>query len=161
MILDLFDSNITDQKAQIFNSSIPSIESLHTDGKSIVNLDILTGPDCLSELYLDMKGDDFRGDLMNFLQISGLHLSRLELKKMRQPVDICQMSILCPNLKRIKVKLLLQINNNDHSCIKFILLVFDDIILPNTFSGSFDWNLVGQQFKHWPLVANEKCQHSI
>ena len=107
LILDLFDSNITDEKAQIFNSSIPSIESLHTDGKSIMNLDTLTGPDCLSELYLDMQGDDFRGDLLNYLQISGLHLSTLELKKMRQPVDICQMSILCPNLKRIKVKLLI------------------------------------------------------
>ena len=103
-ILDLFDANITDEKAQILNSSIPSIESLHTDGYSIVNLDILTGPDCLSELYLDLEGGDFRGDLMNYLQISGLRLSILELKKMKHPVDICQMSILCPNLKRIKVR---------------------------------------------------------
>ena len=108
IILDLFDSHITDEKAQIFNSSIPSIESLHTDGGSIVNLDILnssshSGTDGLSELYLDMGGDDFRGDLMNYLQITGSRLSTLELKKMSQPVDICQISRLCPNLKRIKV----------------------------------------------------------
>ena len=88
--------------------SIPSIESLHTDGNCIANLESLTGSvhtghDTLTELYLDMRGDDFRGDLLNFLQNSGSQLSTLELRKMNDPVDISQLSRLCPALKRLKV----------------------------------------------------------
>ena len=106
--LDLFDTNITDEKAQIFCTSIPSLESLHTDGHSIANLDLLTNriqtsQDNLVELYLDMEGDDFRGDLLNYLQNSGSRLATLELRKMSLPVDISQLSRLCPDLKRIKV----------------------------------------------------------
>ena len=87
---------------------MPSIKSLHTDASSIVNIDLLSNPlytstDTLKELYLDMEGDDYRGDLMNYLQNSGLRLSTLELKKMSLPVDISQLSRLCPSLNRIKV----------------------------------------------------------
>ena len=87
---------------------MPSIKSLHTDASSIVNIDLLSNPlytstDTLKELYLDMEGDDYRGDLMNYLQNSGLRLSTLELKKMSFPVDISQLSRLCPSLNRIKV----------------------------------------------------------
>ena len=106
--LDLFDSNITEEKAQIFSTSISSIESLHTDGNSIANLDLLTScidnfHENLTDLHLDVGGGDFRGDLMNYLQNSGIRLSTLELRKMSLPVDISQMCHLCPNLKRLKV----------------------------------------------------------
>ena len=105
--LDLFDSNITDEKAQIFSTSIPFIETLHTDGNSIANLDSFIYNSCndniLTELHLDVGGGDFRGDLMNYLQNSGIRLSTLELKRMSLPVDITQMCRLCPNLKRLKV----------------------------------------------------------
>ena len=107
-LIDVFEADLTDEKAKIFSTSVPSIKSLHTDASSIVNIDLLSNPlytstDTLKELYLDMEGDDYRGDLMNYLQNSGLRLSTLELKKMSFPVDISQLSRLCPSLNRIKV----------------------------------------------------------
>ena len=107
-LIDIFEADLTDEKAKIFSTSVPSIKSLHTDASSIVNIDLLSNPlytstDTLKELYLDMEGDDYRGDLMNYLQNSGLRLSTLELKKMSFPVDISQLSRLCPSLNRIKV----------------------------------------------------------
>ena len=109
-ILDLFDTNITDERAQIFCSTVSSLQSLHTNGHSIANLDLLTGraqatQDNLTELYLDMEGKDFRGDLLNYLQNSGRRLTTLELKKMSLPIDISQLTRLCPHLKRLKVTL--------------------------------------------------------
>ena len=108
ILIDVFEADLTDEKAKIFSTSVPSIKSLHTDASSIVNIDLLSNPlytstDTLKELYLDMEGDDYRGDLMNYLQNSGLRLSTLELKKMSLPVDISQLSRLCPRLNRIKV----------------------------------------------------------
>ena len=109
MFLDLFDTNISDERAQLFSNVAPSVKSLHTTGRSIVNLDSLINcqvqiaQDCLTELYLDMEGDDFRGDLLNFLQNFGSHLTILELKRSSLPIDISQLSFLCPNLKRLKV----------------------------------------------------------
>ena len=108
---DLFDTNITDEKAHIFCSAVPSLQSLHTNGHSIASLDLLRGcgdkatQDNLIELYLDMEGEDFRGDLLNYLEHSGCRLTTLELKKMSLPIDISQLTRLCPHLKRLKVAL--------------------------------------------------------
>ena len=109
-IPDLFDSNTTDEKAEIFSTSVPLIESLHTSGNCIANLDSLTNSmnmcnNKLTELHIDVGGGDFRGDLMNYLQNSGIRLSVLELRKMELPVDMSQLCKLCPNLRRLKVRM--------------------------------------------------------
>ena len=101
-LLDLFDHDITSTKLELLLSIAPCLKAIHAQAESLVNMDRLSAIPTFSELHLNLFHRDYRGDILNFLQHSGFKLKVLELKRMEQPIDICQLSQLCPNLTRIR-----------------------------------------------------------
>ena len=84
---------------------MPCLKTVHVDAGWLVDMDpigLVTG---LSQLHLNLNYKDYRGDIMNFLQASGARLETLDLKRMLQPVDICQLELLCPNLVSLRCAL--------------------------------------------------------
>ena len=94
-----------------------------------------------TKLDIDVGGGDFRGDLMNYLQNSGIRLFVLELRKMALPVDMSQLCQLCPNLKRLKVINNLRYNFRMSRRFPRYLYTFLNYTF-SPFSGSFNRILV-------------------
>ena len=71
LVPDLFDKEITSAKSELFHEVAPSLRSVHAGADCLEGMDPLGLMGTLSEVHLDFEYNDYRGDLLNFLQGAG------------------------------------------------------------------------------------------
>ena len=71
LLPDLFDKEITSAKSELFHEVAPSLRSVHAGADCLEGMDSLGLMGTLSEVHLDFEYNDYRGDLLNFLQGAG------------------------------------------------------------------------------------------
>ena len=107
IFLELCDTDVDEDKQEVFIQILSKIETIKTSGESLpFFLPLCTDKNAISELYLDFAHKEYTSNLADFLgAYHGSNLKVLEIKNMDFPIDLKKISRNCQNLESLRMML--------------------------------------------------------